>query len=83
MGYCYDKIRYKICKLNKIEVMVQQSSSFLAKKQTNSPSRLIIEVMMIPHIKVKNPAKLISDNSRKKKRYKNFFFQALLERIIS
>ena len=39
--------------------MLLQSTNFLAKKQANSSSTLVIEVILIPYINIENPWKFI------------------------
>ena len=53
--------------------MVLSSSSLLTKKQTNPSNKYVIEVMMIPHINIKNTWQFRFYNSRKKKDIKGHF----------
>ena len=45
----------------------------IAKKKSNPSNTIVIEVTMIPHINIKNPATFNSENSRIKKDMKNHF----------
>ena len=54
----------------------------MAKKQNNPSWRIVVEVIMIPHVNKKNASKFMVDFLDNKKRYEQILFQALPKRFI-